>query len=283
MHTPSRGLGRALALACSLLFGTSIAFAQTVAPGYAVTNWATGMANGGYFGVGPVGVAADPNSPNDIYVMNYASGLLYKYDAALGGVEGPAHLVSLTSDFGGGNAAGIAFDKDGRLYVALQRWWAVAEISKTDGHPIRYLASPWGYFYCATGIATDPISGKLFVSSPCGGWPILYVNPDGTGGGSVGPAVDGITFGPDGTLWAEGNGNVWKIDGTNKLSFGTSIVVGYVYSGDGISVAAASDDPSFPPYIFVTSNDGTITKVDLSGPSPAYSLVVSGGTTSPHF
>ena len=233
------------------------------------------MANNG--AVGPVGVAADPNSPNDIYVTNYATGTLYRYDSTTGGIEGPAHQVSPLGLYGGNNATGLAFDKDGKLYVALQGSWAVAEISKANGSIIRYLDSTWGIFYCATGIATDPISGDLFVSSPCG-WPILYVHPDGSGGGSVGPAVDGITFGPDGTLWGEGGGNVYKIDGSNKPTFGAFTAVASVAGGDGISVAAASDNPALPPYVFVNDNDGNITKVDLSGALPSYSAVTSGGS-----
>ena len=129
MRRRLRGLGCVLALAFAVLgvFGASSAFGATAAPGYAVSDWATGMANQGPGGVGPVGIAADPNSIHDIYVMNYAAGLLYKYTDAAGGVEGPAFLVSTGSFFGGNNAAGIAFDKTGRLYAALQASGRVVE------------------------------------------------------------------------------------------------------------------------------------------------------------
>ena len=114
------------------LAGASSAFGATSAPGYAVSDWATGMANTGFNGVGPVGIAADPNSIHDIYVMNYASGQLYKYNDAAGGVEGPAFRVSTGNFYGANNAAGIAFDKTGRLYVALQASSRVAEIGFCD-------------------------------------------------------------------------------------------------------------------------------------------------------
>ncbi len=283
---------QALLLVVVGAFVSSNAFAATPAAGFNVIDWMTSAANTGWFGVGPVGIAADPNSVHDIYVMNYVTGQLYKYNDAVGGVESstaPIGAVRDTSVHGYGwvgnyNAAGLAFDKDGRLYVALQGWWRVAEIDKMDGRILRYLGSPitshgdgTGMFYCATGIATDPISGDIFVSSPCG-WGTVYVHPDGTGGGAVGPAVDGITFGPDGTLWGAGGNQVWKIDGTNKPTFGSYASVAYVPGGDGISVAAASDDPALPPYIFVNRTDGIITKVDLSGSSPVYTDIVTGGT-----
>ena len=269
-----------LMAACAVIgiVGAGSAFAATPAAGFAVSDWATGMVNTGPNGVGPVGIAADPNSTSDIYVTNYASGTLYKYSAATGGVEGPAHQVSVSGAYGGNNAAGIAFDKDGKLYVAFQAWWAVGEIDKTDGHIIRYLSGPYGYFFCATGIATDPLSGDLFVSSPCG-WPIVRVPTSGTGGAFYGSGgIDGVTFGPDGTLWGAGGGLVWKIDGTNKPVPGTATAVAYVAGGDGISVAAASDNPSLPPFVFVNGNYGNIVKVDLSGPSPVYSDVTTGGS-----
>lgn len=272
-----RGLGCVLALAFALLavFGASSALGATAAPGYAVSDWVTGATNSG---VGPVGIAADPNSTHDIYVTNYRSGTLYKYTDTAGGVEGPAHQVSTLGIYGGNNAAGLAFDKTGRLYVALQAWGRVAEISKTDGHIIRFLASVG----CATGLATDPISGDLFASNPCGGTTIRMTTA-GVAIGGYGPVgMDGITFGPDGTLWGARvtpyDGAIFKINGTSAPSPGSSSIVAFVPGGDGISVAAEGGSSSLPPFIFVNGNDGKITKVDLSGPSPAYSLVTSAGS-----
>ena len=62
MKRQLRGLGCVLALAFAVLavFGATSAFSATAAPGYAVTNWVTGAANTGFFGVGPIGIAADP-------------------------------------------------------------------------------------------------------------------------------------------------------------------------------------------------------------------------------
>ena len=89
-----------LMAACAVIgiVGAGSAFAATPAAGFAVSDWSTANANGG--GVGPVGIAADPNSTSEIYVMNYARGTLYKYSAATGGVEGPAHRVSASGAYG---------------------------------------------------------------------------------------------------------------------------------------------------------------------------------------
>lgn len=213
----------ALAFAVLAIVGASSAFGATAAPGYAVSDWATGMANTGSFGVGPVGVAADPNSIHDIYVMNYASSRLYKYNDAAGGVEDATHFVGVVADTGifaygtASGPAGIAFDKTGRLYVAIQGWWRVAEIDKTSGQILRYLGSPYasfgdgtGQYPGATGIATDPLSGDLFVSTlSLGGISVIRVPTSGIGGSLwSGPFIDGITFGPDGTLWGAGGGPV---------------------------------------------------------------------------
>ena len=64
-------------------------------------------------------------------------------------------------------ASGLAFRKDGQyLYMARQfcgNGSDVVEVGTTDGSVLRTLAT----IPCATGLATDPISGDLFVSVPC--------------------------------------------------------------------------------------------------------------------
>ena len=66
---------------------------------------------------------------------------------------------------------GLAFSEDGKqLYMTRQGCVPggnVVEISPTDGHIIRTVAPN---IPCATGLATDPVSGDLFVvlSVPAG-------------------------------------------------------------------------------------------------------------------
>ena len=66
-------------LGCMLLAVASIgqAVAGTAAPGYAVTDFATGFVNSGIGGIGPIGLAFDASG--NLFVGNYFTGFLYKF------------------------------------------------------------------------------------------------------------------------------------------------------------------------------------------------------------
>src|SRR5439155_19354563 len=80
---------------------------------------------------------------------------------------------------------------------------------------------------CATGIATDPLSGDLFVTTPCGPDNVYRIaNPQSVSPqlsvyASPGRAI-GLNFTPDGTIWTEAYPNgtsnhlLVKISGTNS-------------------------------------------------------------------
>lgn len=254
----------ALAAAAVLVAAVSLAggaSAYSTAPQFAATNFVTGLPNQGGNGVGPVGLAFD--ATDHLYVMDYANGHLYKYasDGTL--------LADLTTPFGNNNAAGIAFSKSGRLYVALQGWSQVDEINLSTGGIARTVAAG---ISCATGIATDPLSGDLVATSPCGG--PLYRISHFEDGGPIGvtpfgqPGIDGLTFAPDGTMYgAYGGQYVMRLAGSNQPNFGQDTWLQYVPTADGTAVAASSD-PTKPPYLFANRNNGIVTKLDLSG-SPA--------------
>ena len=55
---------------------------------------------------------------------------------------------------------GLALAKDGRLYLARQFAGDVVEINPTSGVVLRTVAS----IFFAAALATDPLSGDLFVS-----------------------------------------------------------------------------------------------------------------------
>src|SRR5438874_754883 len=150
-------------------------------------------------GIGPVGVAFD--NAGNLFAMNYATGFLYKFGPT-GGVAGPATQVNANSIQG--CPAGLAFSKDGKhLYLAMQCLGTVLEIDQATGAVLRTVASG---ISAPTGIATDPLSGDLFVSQPNGTPTIQRIqNPT-----SASPPVsvysspgstDGLAFGPDGTLY----------------------------------------------------------------------------------
>lgn len=250
------------------------ALASTAGPGYAVSDYATGFPNSGTDGIGPLGLAFDgPSTTANLYVMDYINGFLYKF-APGGGVAGPGTRVNSTPISAAPD--GIAFSLDfAHLYVARQAAGDLLEISPANGTIIRTVATG---LPAATGLATDPLSGDLFVSE-VGAGPVVRVNP--TTGAKTAYAsvngIDGLTFDPrDGTLYgAHQNTDVAVIDRSGGVSFispGSS-----VSSLDGIALAA-SRVPGQPPFLFVNQNNGTIHKIDLTTTVPTTSLVMSGGT-----
>src|SRR5262249_37613982 len=187
---------------------------QTVpTAGWAVTSPVTGFALSNNC-VGASGTAWDPSG--NLWVMNYPTGKLYKFPPA-GGAANDATLVgqvpNATPPTGMPSCPhGLAFSKDGQhLYLARQFCGSggdVVEISTEDASIVRSLTSA-DAIHCATGIATDPVSGDLFVTSPCQAGNDIFriANPESGSPqlsvyASPGRAI-GLNFTPDGTLWTE--------------------------------------------------------------------------------
>ncbi len=250
--------------------------AGTPAAGFAASDFATGFATTNPTnGVGPIGVAFDAS--DHLYVMDDPSGLLYKFGPG-GGAASAATQVNTTPI--GGVPTGIAFDKSGNLYAALQAANQVVQVDPTTGAVLRAVAS----VPCVTGLATDPLSGDLFATTVgCSSVSVARISNFQSGPGTVTTyatigGADGITFGPDGTLYAAvSNNSVWKVARTNTSQPAAATALASVPTADGTAVAA-SNDPTKPPFIFVNQNNGSITKVDLTQSPPALSPVVSGGT-----
>jgi len=88
--------------------------------------------------------------------------------------------------------------------------------------------------------------------------------------------VDGLTFGPDGTLWGAGGGPVFRIEGTKATQPGAVTQVADVPSSDGIAVATT--DGTQTDFLAVNRNDGVITKVALGTEPPVLSSILTGGS-----
>jgi hypothetical protein len=248
------------------------AAASTPAPGFAVVDYATGFPNFGSHNVGPVGLAFDSSSATTaaLFVMDYFDGFLYKFPPG-GGVASPATQVNTTAI--PGSPAGLAFSLDfAHLYLARQAAGDLVEISPTTGAILRTVATG---LPCATGLATDPLSGDLMVSE-VGCAPIRRVSPStGTVSTYANASVDGITFDPrDGTLYgAQNSTTVAVIDRSGNV---TTLNPGPgADSLDGISLAASSS-PGTPPFLFVNQNNGSISKITLSPLSTT--TVATGGS-----
>jgi sugar lactone lactonase YvrE len=246
------------------------AFAYTATAQYAVTDFATGFTD-----VGPIGLAFD--SSNHLFVMEYPQGILYKFGTSGGAASATTRLNTVGIP---GAPAGIAFAKDGRLYAARQSSGDLIEISPTTGALLRVVADGLSF---ATGIATDPLSGDLFVTGPSPSdnkvWRISAFSGAGATVTTYAEvyAPDGITFGPDGTIYVASEGKAKKIGGTNTLAPHTATNIADVPSIDGIALAAGSSGTS-PTAIFGNRNDGKISKVDLTKNPVEVTNIVTGGT-----
>jgi len=267
----------------SLWFGIPAlprALASSTAPGFAVTTVATGFP--ARDSIGPTGLAFD--SSNTLYVVDYTSSSLYTINL-FGATGGSASIVTQVNTVPiPGVPVGLAFGKDGRLYATLHSADTVVELNPSTGAIVRTVATG---IPTPTGIATDPLSGDLFVSEQCTGCTpaIVRISNVAQEAGTVtvyasSLNADGLTFGPDGTLYAadQSNNTLVKIAGTDQAKPGMVTSLGVsVPSIDGIAVAAGPD-PRLPPFLLANRNDGSITKIDLSTSPPTLTDIVTGGT-----
>jgi hypothetical protein len=244
----------------------------TVDPQYAVSDWAVGFP---YSCCGPIGLAFD--SSNHLYVSDRANGGIYRFGAN-GGLAG-LNLLSGTPIAGAPH--GLAFDRSGNLYAALAEAGTVVQLNTTTGAIVRTVASGLG---SPLGLGVDPISGDLFVGAGYSGYNVArisnFANGPGTVTGYSAPGgVDGLTIGPDGTIYVEANGCAVRVAGTNTPNPGQFSTIACPNNAmDGIAIAANPSDPGHPPFIFANGNWGSIVKIDLTGPSPVQSTIFSGGS-----
>lgn len=249
----------ALTVTAIALAATASAQAYQPAPGWTATDYATGFPHSaGSDGSGPVGVVFDGDG--NLLVSDLASATLHKVPP--GG--GTADTTRLRGGYG--QAAGLTFDKAGRLYMARGAQHDVVELNRASGEIIRTVVSG---LPCPIGLATDPISGDLFVSNVfCPGGSIMRISAFANGPGVARPYAgtqdaDGLTFAPDGTLYAAGGMKIMRIEGTGSSSPGKVSEVAAVPKVDGIVYAPATtmDDE----YLVVVRNDGEIDRLDFDG------------------
>jgi len=246
--------------------------AGTPVPGYAVSDFATGFASTCCFnGIGPVGVSFD--AAGFLFVSDYPNGQVYKF----GSSGGTADSTTLVGTVPGSRATGLAFAKDGRLYMAQQSIGKVVQLSPTTAAVVGTAASGLSN---PTGLAIDPISGDLFVSQAGGGPTVWRVaNPQNNPGTATPYAsvdVDGITFAPDGTLFASGNGTVYRIAGTNASTPGAVANIASVPGADGIALVAPLS--GHPITQLVVNTLYTIYLVDFSVTPATVTPIVTNGS-----
>jgi kumamolisin len=206
----------------------------SAAPGYAMTPFATGFlpknTNFGGVGYGCRGVSGIAfDAAGNLFAGDIHSGNIYKFGPT-GGVAGAATLLTPTPIEPG--MGGLTFGLDGKLYVASNSTTgnfftgAVREINPVTGAVVRTVASS---LTCASYLATDPLSGDLFVDDSCSGagsdnGSIWRINNPGSATPTTTvyattPGVNGgVTFSTGGTLYVLSytQNGVARVSGTNQ-------------------------------------------------------------------
>ena len=238
----------------------------TAAPGYAVSTFASNFPQTDCNnGVGPVGVAFDTGG--NLLVSDWDNDLLYKFGPE-GGSAGPATTVGKVNSNGvplGVPLAGLAFTKDGRLYLALEGPNNVVELDPGTAAVLRTVVN----LHSPLALAVDPVSGDLFVSTSFG-YGVQRISNFADGPGTLtnyfyssSEFTDGIVFGPDGTLYVMAYSQVIRVAGTNTPNPGEGTVLTHISNGDGIGIEPNPANPS-KPFLYVNDNNGNITRVDTS-------------------
>ena len=246
----------AVGIGATTLFGTAAAQAYQTAPGWVASDYVTGFDHGSE--AGPVGLAFDGSG--NLLVSTLPTASLHKVPPGGGTAAG----TKIRDGFG--QAAGLAFDKNGRLYMARGTQHDVVELNPASGELIRTVADG---LPCPVGLATDPISGDLFVSNVfCNGGGIMRISNFANGAGKTTryagtQDADGLTFAPDGTLSAAAGVSIVRISGTNSKSPGTVSSFVDLPEVDGIAYAPASTQS--PEYLVVVRTDGEVDRVDTGG------------------
>jgi sugar lactone lactonase YvrE len=262
-----------VALVVAILAAPAAASAYRAAPGYEAGDYATGFPVESCCGWGPIGVAFDAS--DNLYVANVGNDHIYRFQPGGGAASANTQLTAAPIP---GDIKGLAISRDGRIYLARYEAGDVVELDPATGAVRRTVATG---IRCALGLAFDPLSGDLFVSQSSCGVAIWRISgPAGNApraraySGPL-PDVDGLTFAPDGTLYAASAGQVVKIDGTNKPTAGATRSLTSVPKADGVAIGAVD---GADPFVVVNGTDGNVTRVDFSSSPAQKTPVLTEGT-----
>ena len=233
----------------------------TPAPGYAVSTFATGFPLDCFVPYAPIGLAVDQDGT--FFVGDTIDSGIYVFGPR-GGVASSATLLGrIPPSVNAAGLAGMAFTKDGRLYVAMNNGAKLLEVDPTTGNVIRVVvaslpANP-------LDLRVDPLSGDLFFSSGNG---IFRITNFASGPGTVSLYAsfdcDGFVFAQDGTIYGAGLVDIFRVTGINSPSPGIVTRIVFVNGRpDGLAVEENPANPS-KPFLYANRNDGVITRIDTS-------------------
>ena len=272
-----RSAAAAAAIALGVLGGAvPDAGAFTAQNGAAATTWATGFPFEPGKRRGPIGVVFDERG------RLYVSALDHVY--RFGPSGGPAADARLSSAPVGRIVTGMTFGTDGRLYAARYTDGLTGDVVELDRSTAAVKHVVAADVPCPTGLAADPRSGDLFVST------VACTSQVGRISDPSGPApqmseylkdlaVDGITFSPDGRMYLahEPDASGATVSEVSPTDAGPvrRRTLASVPHADGVALGRPQGGGG-PPFLVVNRTDGAITKVDLG--SGATTDLLTGGT-----
>lgn len=266
---PSRARGSigAAAFAIAAVFSLSASadpISMTLTPAgaalFTISTFADNFPNTGTC-CGPLGIAY-PTTGGAVMVADYPGNVrVFATDTD----NQLASAGAVGQNYGFHNGVGLA-SSGGLIYMTEQLAGAVLQLNNdgTLNHVVN--ASIPG----ATGIATNPNTGHLYVSASGG---IFDVNP--TTGAAVlfeGVGADGLTVNAAGTiLYAEVGGQIIGYDTTTKaVVFSSGGIAG---SPDGTAIGTSG---ALAGDLFVNTNGGTVVEINTN--TLAQTLLATGGT-----
>jgi hypothetical protein len=139
---------------------------------------------------------------------------------------------------------------------------------------------------CPVGLAADPFSGGLVVTTGCATKVLLITDAEsstprtqilarGPYDGGV-PSMDGVAVAPDGTIFATSGNAIVEVQGAGSATPGSFRTITTLNGADGIGVGP--DASGHAGFLLVNRTDGHITRLDLTGATPTSTDIVSGAT-----
>ena len=221
-----------------------------IARGFTLSTFATGFANGGPFGVGPLGMGF--NGDGSVLVADYY-GAIHRFATDTDGQVATAGNTVSTS--GVGVPVGIA-SSGGNLYMTDQANGVLRSLSAGGAVGAALITG----MPAATGITTNPTNGHLFVST-LGNNVIWDIDPVAvTKTNFLNQSADGLST--DGTtLYMESNAHILGYRISDKALVFDSGAMGC--GPDGTELGSGS----LLGYIYVNCNNGQFFEINLGSNS----------------
>jgi hypothetical protein len=225
--------------------------------------------------LGPIGIAFDGGGR-----MYVAAGDLYRFGPE-GGAADASHRINQSRL--AGTPAGLAFGKDGTLYAVRRTGRSLGDIVQLDPRDGAIVRQVVAGLACPTGLAVDPRSGDLFVSSVGCAAEVVRITGSRVRPYMTGVFADGLAFARNGTLYVahqpdRAGDTVSAVAGTGSATPGARTGLANVPRADGIAASQAVGSDGGPAFLVVNRIDGKISAVDLTTDAHPVSDLMTGGS-----